>query len=216
MSEQGMVTDRLVRVIQVIQLSQGSGLLTAWRGEGEVVEEGTIVFVRGQITEAEAGRRKGQAALNWLTTWGKCRYSFTPSAVDEYTKQLLARLAAGIDQGEKTSTVRAQPPVPPSSERLSGPSPWALPDNRPSEQSTAAGASPYLQIPYALRPFDQALRLIELNGFSRIHRHLLLLIDGKRTVLELARLVGRSPQEIGQALDDLERIGLIRRGGING
>ena len=46
-------------------------------------------------------------------------------------------------------------------------------------------------------------------GLSRLHRQLFLLIDGKRSTQELARLIGRPHQEVLIVLADLESTGLI-------
>ncbi len=47
-------------------------------------------------------------------------------------------------------------------------------------------------------------------GLSRTHRHLLLLIDGQRSILELVRLIGRSEQEVASFLHDLEQATVIQ------
>src|SRR5437016_1343832 len=75
----GTTTDQLANVIQVIQLGRKSGTLNVERGEAASLEEGTITFVRGQITEAHVGRRNNQVALNWFKTWKACRFTFVPA-----------------------------------------------------------------------------------------------------------------------------------------
>jgi hypothetical protein len=71
-------TDRLLNVIQVLQLGRKSGLLTVERGEGAEFEEGVIVFANGQVTHAETGQNTGLEAFNWLSAWGACRFAFVP------------------------------------------------------------------------------------------------------------------------------------------
>src|SRR5215469_7579100 len=78
--QQGLLTDRLVSVISSIQRGRQSGVLTAKRGEGFVLEEGTITFANGQVSQASVGRRRGSEALNWLSTWGSCRFTFVPAS----------------------------------------------------------------------------------------------------------------------------------------
>jgi len=72
-------TDRLLNVIQVIQLGRKSGLLSVERGEGIQYEEGMVLFVNGQATQASTGQRTGLDAFNWLSTWQACRFSFVPA-----------------------------------------------------------------------------------------------------------------------------------------
>ena len=52
---------------------------------------------------------------------------------------------------------------------------------------------------------------MDVMGFSRTHRRLLLLVDGQRSVPELIRLVGRSSEEVFQQLSELERAGFIHQ-----
>src|SRR4051812_21954611 len=73
-------TDRLVGIIASIKMERRSGQLTVRRGTGPTSEEGTLIFLRGQITLASVERRTGSDALNWLSTWGQARYIFTPTA----------------------------------------------------------------------------------------------------------------------------------------
>jgi hypothetical protein len=73
-------TDRLLNVIQVIQLGRKSGLLSVERGKGMQFEEGMIMFVNGQATQASVGQRTGLEAFNWLSTWNACLFSFIPSS----------------------------------------------------------------------------------------------------------------------------------------
>src|SRR6478752_5741976 len=83
---QDQVTHRLVTFIQSIQLRRGSGLLSAKRSRGASVEEGTITFVNGQMTEAKVGQYTGAEAFNRLSTWENCQFSFARhhSSQEEY------------------------------------------------------------------------------------------------------------------------------------
>ncbi len=63
---------------------------------------------------------------------------------------------------------------------------------------------------YPIQQLDAALRLIKQHGLSRIHRQLFYLIDGRRSIVELARLMGKSGSEIYKLLGDLERAHVIR------
>src|ERR1700693_4773119 len=77
--QQEMMADRLVHIISSFQRERRSGVLTAKRGEGIFLEEGTITFATGQASQASAGRRRGSEALNWLSTWESCRFMFVPT-----------------------------------------------------------------------------------------------------------------------------------------
>jgi Domain of unknown function (DUF4388) len=74
----------------------------------------------------------------------------------------------------------------------------------------ASAPKPAPSAPYRLQQVDAALARFRSMGLSRTHRQLFLLIDGQRTSTELARLMGRSLDELGSLLVDLVRAGLIR------
>jgi len=216
--QQGLLTDRLVSVISSIQRERRSGVLVAQRGGGITLEEGTIVFVNGQITEAHAGRQRGAAARNWLSTWGSCRFTFVPTSSE-----------AGVHVDQPSLPAKGS-----STGRLSlGPSSHTTNTRRPDlsalrssffggqEGSRVAGArerigmkgsrdTPAPAAPYPLQPLDAALRLIEQYGLSRVHRQLFCLVDGRRTIEEMVRLMRKRESEIYRLLGDLEYAHVIR------
>jgi hypothetical protein len=82
---ENIVVDHLVKIIQAIQVGRTTGSLIATRGEGASYELGTLVFLNGQVVQARVGRRESREAFNWLSTWGKCRYTFVLSITSEST-----------------------------------------------------------------------------------------------------------------------------------
>ncbi len=202
-------TDRLVSIIQIIQLGRKTGLLTAKRGDGITQEEGTITFIKGQITETVVGRRRGSEALNWLTTWGNCRFTFVSSDPSE-TSSLspISTRAQENDMKDTDPRLRQQRPVVKNQTDplIAGASNRVEPQN----PNTPLPASSLTTAPFRTRQLDSALRMIENMGLSRTHRRLLLLIDGQRSILELVRLVGRSEQEVASLLHDLEQATVIQ------
>src|SRR6266849_3203084 len=78
------------------------------------------------------------------------------------------------------------------------------------ERTTPLPPSQTSLIVYPTQPLEEALRRIERNRFSRSHRQLFLIIDGQRSMLELARLVGKNQEDLQALLRDLERIGVIQ------
>ncbi len=69
---------------------------------------------------------------------------------------------------------------------------------------------PDVRAPERMQNGSEALALLERFRLTRLHRHVFLLLDGKRTIYDLVRLTGRSLNEVDRLLVDLERIGLIR------
>lgn len=193
-------TDRLANVIEVIQLGRKTGILTAERNAGTMLEQGVITFVKGQVTQASAGQYTGFPAFSVLKTWGTCRFSFTPIDASRTTQPLttVTGEAPTLRGFSKDPTLRARAPA--------NHGPIA------AEGSGMDGASSNPaegRLPYPVLPYDEALVWIERRGLSRAHRQLFLLIDGHRTKAELVRLTGRGEGEVYALLRDLEVAGVI-------
>ncbi|HLI71923.1 MAG TPA: DUF4388 domain-containing protein [Ktedonobacteraceae bacterium] len=183
-------TDRLIGIIATIKLERKSGQLRVRRGEGLISEEGLITFRQGQITQASVGRRSGADALNWLSTWGKTRYLFTSLAPDEGTTTgPLSQPASPED----SAVDRVAPVVEVNTDKLK----W--------EQVH----EPRNDTPRAIMKLHEATERMERAGLSRSHRRLFLLIDGNRSLDELALLLGKKLDEVRGMLHDLEWLGMI-------
>lgn len=196
-------TDRLVSIIQLIQLGRRTGILTARRGDGMTLEEGSISFSKGQVTRASIGRHTGAEALNVLTAWGNCRFLFLSS--DETDTGPFLPLTPPPERTSNTGPIPRQLPPSPDPARSTGP----IGASGTVRERYNGYASATSQAPYHIRPLDTTLRMIENLHLSRAHRQLLLLIDGHRTVAELARLMSKSEQDITNLLQDLEQMSAI-------
>jgi hypothetical protein len=212
-------------------LAHQTGILKVERSYGNVIEEGTIVFINGQVVQAAASQYRGAEAsidqlrgieaLNRLSEWGFCRFVFLQTSVDELA-QISKRLLAGPNTPPSSppsvSTPHTPPPnVRPGSERRT--------DTRPLSAVTrqipvVTGQIPVINtpetpppmgIPHRLQEGPAALQRIEQMKLTRTHRRLFLLIDGKRPAPDLAHLMGKAPEEVYKLLYDLERAGLIKR-----
>lgn len=213
-------TERLISIIQTIQQQRMSGTLTARRGEGITHEEGNIAFVKGQVTQTKAGRRNGSEAFNWLSTWRECRYTFVSSTSEENLP--ISSLPQTLPMEPRSSSVSSVRPKRPPLEQPLSPTRQVesfterqtepLLSRSPSDTPVTSLPSSALTttIPYRIRPVEVALRLLEEKGLSRTHRHLFLLIDGQRTVLELVRLLKRGEQEVLGLLEDMKRVKIVQ------
>lgn len=186
-------TSQLSTVIDALQLGKKTGVLTVERGEGETFEEGTIIFLNGQVVNAVLNSYQGGGIVAKLFSWQACRFSF------------VAMLPEQISQRQ------GMPPL------ATGPAEAGMVDKRfPYEPGlTHPGGRDDL----SRRPFHTAyttgsleamLSMLDRQGFTRMHRRLFLLIDGKRSIEELALLSRRTPDEIMVLLTDLERAGFIQ------
>ena len=216
----------MANVIQVLQLGHKTGRLLVERDEGLRFEQGIITFVNGQVVQASVNQRQGPDALNWLRSWGPCRFAFTP----EPRPGNAAARPPGVTP--QTSALRG------SGYRANGTSPLSAPTTGPTMPAARpdypqwnsynlynkttrelGGSGPltpsstptaWLATPYRTRHIEDGMHLIEHMGLSRTHRRLFLLIDGGRTVKELIRLMAHEPEDVQRLLQDLERAGVIQ------
>lgn len=207
-------TDRLANVIQVLQLGQKTGRLVVERNAGPQFEQGIITFVNGQVVQASVNEQQGPDALNWLKSWGACRFTFTPDQRPGNTGRMPAlppqpqTPPAWGGQGYGRANTAPLPTTP------SGPL-YPQQDLYTRTTGNLGGIrqripTAWLATPYRTRHIEEGMRLIEQMGLSRTHRRLFLLIDGGRTVKELIRLMAHEPEAVQRLLQDLERAGVIQ------
>jgi hypothetical protein len=201
-------TDRLANVIQVLQLGQKTGRLIVERNTGSLFEQGIITFVQGQVVQASVNQYQGPDALNWLKSWGACRFAFTAEQRPTTTAHIPtvpAPLPGRHTTGYRTpGTTPLPPPAPAIQQQMYSRTTGNL--RAPGQPTPTA----WLATPYRTRHIEEGMHLIERMGLSRTHRRLFLLIDGARTVKELIRLMAHDPENVQRLLQDLQRAGVIQ------
>jgi hypothetical protein len=198
------ITNSLADVIQVIQLSRKSGMLTVERGEGETFEEGMITFVNGQAVEAQTAAFYGQDALRWLGSWGTCRFAFIPTPTSEIPSIPALVNTPAFEQRMRDTGTHPRIPISPLRESAAR---RQASNGRTGQVISFISAS---VVPHLVIPLEESLRYVDQLGLSRQHRRLLLLVDGQRNVAEMVRLIGRTLYEVQQLLADLEQAKIIR------
>lgn len=187
-------TNQISTVTDALQLGKKTGLLTIERGEGETFEEGTMTFLHGKVVKAAIGSYIGRDAAVKLFSWQACRFSFI-SMPPEHINQTTF------------STPRPQTDARVVTDKLHLGSYKAPQTNHDAQDIMSR--RPSITI-YYKEAMDDILHILEQHGLSRMHRRVLLLIDGHRSIRDLVMLSGRSPNEVITLLVDLERTGLIQ------
>jgi hypothetical protein len=201
------ITNSLANLIQVIQLGRKSGVLTVERGEGAAFEEGMITFVNGEAVEALAALFNGQNALRWFDTWETCRYAFIPTPTSEIPA-ISAPISTPVNTSrfdQRMTNTGTHPRIPTSPLRESA----ARRQASNGRTEPVISLMPASAVPYPVKSLEESLHRVEQLGLSRQHRHLLLLVDGQRTVADMVRLIGRAQNEVQKLLGDLEQAGII-------
>jgi hypothetical protein len=207
MQQPATLTDRLANVIQVIQLGRKTGELTVERGSGTSLEQGTVYFVNGLMTQASVHQLRGLEAFQWLNTWGSCRFTFTLSDSVLSTNKLASLRPDHMPASEHERLQDTDPTI-----RMQAQARAFSGSDTENNRNRRNGLSPQkasARIPNQVGSLEDAVQRIERMKLSRAHRHLLLLIDGYRTTIELARLMGRRQVEVDAMLQNLVRAGAV-------
>jgi hypothetical protein len=219
-------TDQLETTIHSIESMQQTGILSIERAKGGVRETANLVFLHGQVVEAVVGSRVGQDALDWVITWGSCRYTFeirfpseiavpkpAPTPTDE-TSPTTSPLGFISQVVQRYTHIVNTPPI---AEEETAPFPTPLPASPPYDSMTPVPSMKVPKVettrrhaPLRIVTGPEGINYMERFGLSRLHRHVFLLLDGQRTAVDVVRLTGRSFYEIQHLLADLEHLGLIR------
>ena len=219
-------TDDLETTIHSIESLQQTGILNIERAKGGVRETATLIFLQGQVVDALIGSRTGQDALDWVITWGSCRYTFdvrfpseivvppsSPAPVDETSSapSPLGFISQVVQKYTHTAQVAEEPSSPFPVPRTPSPVAYPLTPIPPIPQTMVPQVEmTRLHAPFRLVNGPEVVNYMERFGLSRLHRHVFFLLDGQRTAVDVVRLTGRSFYEIQHLLADLERLGLIK------
>lgn len=201
------MTQQLATVVQSIQVEGRTGLLMVRRGQGDSREEGTILFTNGKMQEARAGKRTSFAAFKYLCTWESYESSFrTPDGQTRLFTQSSPSTYSASMSPITPIPVQNDPPTP-----TTPTAPQTDPLNFTIQPLTDSFTiDPYASIPcqsgYSLAT---ALQIIENAGLTRAHRRLFLLINGERSIRELARITTSNEFDIYQKLQDIEKTKIV-------
>ncbi|HVB24392.1 MAG TPA: hypothetical protein VNG51_20815 [Ktedonobacteraceae bacterium] len=187
-------------IIKELMLNRPSGLLTLWRAEEPRQDAMQIIIEHGRPTHARRGLYEEQistSTLLWLNNWRNIYFTFQP-------KRAILQLPA--PENRRPSVTH--------------PSPTMSPSPTPSSQSDAEH-TPYTPLTPAVPTLPSSLpsqiipsitpegRKVPLTALPRYDRTIFLLINGRRTIADLAHLTRRPPVEIYASLKRLQKQQLI-------
>ncbi|HVB21843.1 MAG TPA: DUF4388 domain-containing protein [Ktedonobacteraceae bacterium] len=202
--------ENLSDVIELIRKRRQSGLLSIESIQGGLFEEGEIFFQGGQPIYARQGQATSADAFTRLLSWEQVYFAFftnqpQPSANIPSAIRTRANVAIATDPlAQSVNPAR-------SNANDTGPfgsrSQAVIPDRNSSSDFPLIGNTPGLEwlVPQKLGNDRNVLSL----PLTRPQRSIYLLIDGKRTVSDLARCTRKNLQEIERLLSELQERGLI-------
>jgi Domain of unknown function (DUF4388) len=204
-----MMAESVEDVLKLVRSRRQSGLLSIEHTQGSMLEEGEIYFQSGQPVYARVGRIVGQDALTWLSRWHPINFAFItnvprPPASLQIAETAVSRFA--------TSTPGAAAPAQgyPRFDSNEPPGVWSRQNGNARsnpEPVTATTSTPGIEwlIPQKRGNEREVLAM----PLTRRQRFIYFLVDGRRTVADLARCTGKSIQEVERTLGELQEQGLI-------
>jgi len=182
-------------VLELARTRRQNGMMTIEHSQGGRVEEGEVFFQTGQPIHARVGRLVGQDALNWLMKWRNIMYTMG-------TDQSLQSVAK-TTVNNRNITTSTPSPTPKST---TGPVSAQLQMNgRGSPLSNTSTPGIEWLVPQK-RGIEREVLALPL---TRRQRFIYFLVDGRRTVSDLARCTGKNTQEIELILSELREQGLV-------
>ena len=218
-------TERLVQVLQSIALQQQTGSLSVEHVGEQGSEKGEIFFVNGDTVFARTERESGETALHRVMNWNEVRYIFTEGAKAPMGMEMRNR--GRFAQRPVHGTMRPVVPIELQETRqtpaIGMP---AIPKSIRPPAITVTPAFPYAKVPASQReagvenhpqPGIHAIfRVLPtvtmqpvMMKMERRERIIFLLLDGRRTLQDVARLVHRDELDVARILVRLYKQGYI-------
>ncbi len=193
--------DSLDEVLEIARARRQSGLLTIEHTQGGRLEEGELYLQAGQPVYARVGQLVGQDALNWLLQWHNIFFTISPEA---------PRQPAAVPAAGNSDSVVPAPPI--SSSKSSPPnSPTGVVSERGSGDTNSLPRTN--SYPPGIEWLVPQKRAVEKDVLSlpltRRQRFIYFLVDGRRSISDLARCTGKNIQEVELILSELQEQGLV-------
>lgn len=211
-------------LLEVARLQQRSGLLRAECSQGGRLEEGELYLQAGQPIYARMGNLIGHEALNYLLSWRNILFAFSadvprpPANLISGVRSSNANVKTAIPSPERYAT-NTSPSIPARYATNASPSiPERYPTtrglrwNNAEEHNDALPSQRYASLSNMAWRVPQKVDLeqdVLSLSLTRRQRMVYLLIDGQRTVSDLARTAGKASIDVELVLSELQERGLI-------
>jgi hypothetical protein len=188
---------RLVNVLQNIALTQQTGRLSIERVGTRGRETGEIFFENGDTIFARAAQRVGESALREMIGWKEVYTSFEEGA--------LPAAETGKHHLVVSRSIHTGPLLPVEME-MTRPLPLIKKVDKVAETKIDS------EMVFCLHPATSAQKIVSL--LERRERVVILLLNGKRNLREIARLIHRSESDVAQVLTSCLQKGMIEPVGL--
>lgn len=186
-------------LLGVARAQQRSGLLRIEYSQGGFTEEGDVYLLAGQPIYARTGNLAGPQALHRLLSWRNVSFAFAANAPRPPANIFPL---PGLRSTEPSLHTNSRSFIPlPTTDKLRYSD--ALRPEQAVPQNARSGDEHLA--PRKVEP----LRELASLSLTRRQRLIYFLVDGQRTVADLARTTNKTVLEIGIILGELQQQGLI-------
>ncbi len=197
-------------VFALIRSRRQSGVLSVERFENGVFEEGEIHFQAGKPVQGFSGKLTGDAAMKHLLSWRRVYFAFavtpssSPPSNPKDTSPPSQLSATHFGSYTQTHSDPLQSPI-------TGPLKRDTEKSLPfSERTTGPLARQNAYDPATLVPHKVSMQQDVMSlSLTRPQRSVYLLIDGHRSVSDIARFTGKGIPEVMQIILDLRARNLV-------
>ncbi len=186
------------QVLEIARLRRQNGMMLVEHIQGGKIEEGEVFFQTGQPIHARVGRLNGQDALNWIIRWHNITYTIGTGE----SLQSVASSAATQPNYTSPSSTNVFPNANPSTRPIVTRTQANV--SGPAVRNTSTPGIEWL-VPQKRGIESEVLAL----PLTRPQRFIYFLVDGHRTVADLARCTGKNTREIEFILSELQEQGLV-------
>ena len=202
----------LVEVIKQLLIYRSTGVLTFWRATASRQEQVMITIEQGRPLRVFWGATRqeniNESILQWLNTWGEIHFSFL--ATD-----------ARLQLPSPASHAQQSSQYPPHAEQLPHRTvvtrPLPTPPPPPRNANSLTRTTDSVPVPGKERGSPETIVAFLTPGgqhfpaanLPRYERTIFLLINGRRTLVDIAQLTNRTPDEVYATLSHLQNMQLI-------
>ena len=191
-------------LLEAARLQQRNGMLRVEYSQGGRLEEGEIYLFAGQPIYARTDRLVGADALNYLLSWRNIRFAFVTTV-----PRPVANIFSPFFR-PNTVTTPLSPHTPwqlPVTDGLN----WNVPGSGPqrAQEPPVPERTSMPGIENIVPQKNGSERDIFSLGLTRRQRLIYFMIDGKRSVGEIARTTNKTILEVEVVVEELHEQGLI-------
>ncbi len=200
-------TEHLAQVLHNIERKQQTGLLQIEYVGEQDIEHGEIFFQDGTTVFARTEQHVGEPAFSHIMSWGKVYCSFKEGLPSSTWQSRSAESILGQSTPHTsplTAVQREEPQTPPGGVPI-------IPQAQRSEptQTAPVEGDTHLGVQSVFRILPKAVKQHALYQMGRHERIIFMLLDGKRSLDDIAQLVHRSELSVAHALARFLKSGYI-------